>query len=342
MIHAWRYFFKDGRFPDARPIGNGNINDTYRVDFEQAGAPRTALIQRLNHLVFKQPEVVMENMVRVCRYLENQDYPYQSAAPIPAPDGSCLYQDEAGNFWRAFPFVENSFAPEGISDSHIAYEASRAYGAFARALRDFPVSVLVETIPGFHDTDQRWLYFLKTLAENPKGRAEETQPEIEAMFATKRVFDQISLLKQSGQLPLRVTHNDTKAGNILFHQKTLKALAVIDLDTVMPGTVLSDFGDMVRSFAPNAPEDSKDMPQLRLEVLDALKQGYLEATGEFLGKIERENLMLGAAWMAGEQALRFLTDWLAGDVYYKNSLPGLNLLRARNQLALFGSIEQIL
>ena len=163
----------------------------------------------------------------------------------------------------------------------------------------------------------------------------ETEAEIESMFLAKPVFDQISQLKKSGDLPLRVAHNDTKAGNVLFDTQTHKAVSVIDLDTVMPGTLLSDFGDMVRTFVPNCTEDSTSIPAQRTEVLEALKRGFLTETEAFLTQIEKDNLMLGGAWIIGEQALRFLTDWLAGDVYYKIKSPKHNLVRAQNQQALF-------
>ncbi len=335
MTHIASLFFHFDRFLGATPIGNGNINDTYRVELEIAGEQKTALLQRLNHLVFKQPVDVMDNTLRVCQHLAKQDYPYQVVAPLPALDGTFLRKDADGNYWRAFPFIENSFAPEGISNPNIAYEAARAYGAFARALRDFPADSLAETIPGFHDTDRRWQFFLKVLEENPAHRVAVTRPEIEAIFAAKPVFDKISRLKKSGELPQRVAHNDTKAGNVLFDLDSRKALAVIDLDTVMPGTLLSDFGDMVRTFAPDCTEDAPTTPALRSDVLDALTKGFLEETEGFITTTEKENLMLGAAWIVGEQALRFLTDWLAGDVYYKINAPEHNLVRARNQLALF-------
>jgi Ser/Thr protein kinase RdoA (MazF antagonist) len=335
MTHIASLFFHFDRFLGAISIGNGNINDTYRLDFEVSGTRKTALLQRLNHLVFKQPEEVMDNTLRICQHLAKQDYSYQIASPLPALDGTFLQKDEAGNYWRAFPFIENSFAPEGVSDPNIAYEAARAYGAFARALRDFPADSLAETIPGFHNTVQRWQVFLKVLEEDPTHRVAGTRSEIEAVFSAKPIFDNISQLKKSGELPLRVAHNDTKAGNVLFDLNTRKALAVIDLVTVMPGTLLSDFGDMVRTFVPDCAEDAASTPALRSDVLDALTQGFLEETDHFLTKTEKENLMLGAAWIVGEQALRFLTDWLAGDVYYKINAPEHNLVRARNQLALF-------
>jgi Ser/Thr protein kinase RdoA (MazF antagonist) len=336
-----RRFFQFDRWLGDSPVGSGNINDTYRIDFEKDGRRQTFLLQRLNHLVFTNPEAVMRNINLVCEHLAAQNFPYQIAAPVAAFDGHFLQKAEAGNFWRAFPFLENTFAPEDLPDAEIAYEGARAYGAFARALRDFSAEKLAETIPGFHDTDRRWEVFLKILEENPARRAAQTQPEIEAVFSAKPIFEKISLLKKSGALPLRVTHNDTKAGNVLFDSKSRKALAVIDLDTVMAGTLLSDFGDMVRTFAPDRREDDPAAPALRREVLDALQRGFLEETGDFLTEIEKENLLLGALWITGEQTLRFLTDWLAGDVYYKIRFPEHNLLRTRNQLALLGKLEKV-
>lgn len=334
-----RNFFHFDRWLGATAFGSGNINDTYRIDFEKNGVREVWLLQRLNHLVFRQPEAVMQNIRAVCEHLTGQDYPYRVVAPVAALDGKFLQNDDGGNCWRVFPFLENTFAPEGAPDAGIAYEAARAYGAFGRALRGFPAETLAETIPGFHDTDRRWEVFLEILEENPARRVAETRPEIEAMFSAKPIFEKISNLKKSGALPLRVTHNDTKAGNVLFDNSTRKALAVIDLDTVMPGTILSDFGDMVRTFVPDCPEDAPQAPTLRLDALDALQRGFLEETGDFLTKTEKENLLLGAAWITGEQALRFLTDWLAGDTYYKIRFPEHNLVRTRNQLALLDELR---
>jgi len=336
-----RLFFQFDRWLGAAAVGSGNINDTYRIDFEKNGKEETWLLQRLNHLIFKDPEAVSRNIQLVCEHLARQDFPYKIAAPVVALDGRFLQNDKEGNYWRVFPFFKNTFAPEGLADAEIACEGARAYGAFARALRDFPAEKLAETIPGFHDTDVRWQVFLEVLEKNPARRVETSEAEIEAIFAAKPVFEKISQLKKNGSLPLRVTHNDTKAGNVLFDQITRKALAVIDLDTVMPGTVLSDFGDMVRTFAPDRREDEPQKVSLRLDILDALQRGFLEQTADFLTPPEKENLLLGAAWITGEQALRFLSDWLAGDVYYKIRFPEHNLVRARNQLALFKKLRKV-
>ncbi|MBL7828523.1 MAG: aminoglycoside phosphotransferase family protein [Saprospiraceae bacterium] len=337
MLEIARHFFNFDRWLGAHPIGSGNINDTYRIDFERAGKLETFVLQRLNHQVFKNPEAVMTNIAKVTAWLENSDFPYLCPAPIPTLEGS-LYFLMDGNYWRVFPFLANTVTPEGNADPSTAYQAARAYGAFAHALCEFPASNLAETIPGFHDTDMRWTVFLQTLERDPVGRVGDCEAEISRMFRAKPVFDEISRLKKSGALPLRVTHNDTKAGNILFDSQSLQAVAVIDLDTVMPGVILSDFGDMVRTFVPTSREDSAEPVQLRLDMLQSLTDGFLEQTGGFLTEIEKENLLLGGAWITGEQALRFLSDWLAGDMYYKIQYPEHNLVRAKNQLDLFEAL----
>ncbi len=337
-----RQFFQVNRWLGSSPIGNGHINDTYRINFEENSRPSAYVLQRLNHEVFRQPEAVMDNIHRVTGYLAAQPaYPLAALAPVPTLSGHIFYFDAAGNYWRVFPLLENTFAPETIASPAEAHEAACAYGAFARALRDFPAHTLAETIPGFHDTDRRWQFFEDILKKNPVGRGIPAQPEIEAMWRAKPVFDQISGLKSSGALPLRVTHNDTKAGNVLLDSNSGRALAVIDLDTVMPGTILSDFGDMVRTFVPNRYEDDPDTENLtlRMEILDALTEGFLSEIADFLTATEREHLMLGAYWIVGEQALRFLTDYLAGDPYYKTSYPEHNLVRARNQLKVISALN---
>jgi Ser/Thr protein kinase RdoA (MazF antagonist) len=339
MLQIVSAFFDYDSAAEPTPIGKGNINDTYRVDFIYGGKNHSAIIQRLNHQVFKQPSVVMENTLMVCNFLREQEYPLEVPGPLKAKNGAYLVQDEQRNYWRAFPFVFNSYTPEGLATPEVAREAAWAYGSFARALRHFPAEKLTETIPGFHDTDQRWHYFLDILKHDPVGRANGVKPELEALFKAKPLFDFIGQLKRSGVLPLRVAHNDTKAGNVLFQLNTHKALAVIDLDTVMPGTLLSDFGDMVRTFAPSYPEDARELAVVRMDVLKALEEGFLSQTADFITEAEKKYLHTGAAWIIGEQALRFLTDWIAGDVYYKVSYPEHNLVRARNQLSLLKDIK---
>ncbi|MCC7505096.1 MAG: aminoglycoside phosphotransferase family protein [Saprospiraceae bacterium] len=341
MNRLFQKFLAYERWIGAEPVGSGNINDTYRVEVERGGGQERYLLQRLNHQVFKNPEAVARNIRQVATWLDRQkEYPYRIARPVAGLDGADLQRDEAGNYWRVFTFLDQCYTPETAAGPGEAFEAARAYGQFLYALRDFPVGQLSDTIPGFHDTDLRWMAFEKTLTEDPAGRVSDVQDEIARLYAAKPVFEKISRLKRQHDLPLRVTHNDTKAGNILLDNNTREVVAVIDWDTIMPGTVLSDFGDMVRTFAPDAYEDAvPDQLGLRENVLAALHQGFEHVTRGFLTTTEVEYLPLGARWIVGEQALRFLTDYLAGDVYYKIRHPEHNLIRAQNQLRLLDLVS---
>lgn len=330
-------FLRFDRLVNISPVGDGNINDTWRITVENQGNTQSFILQRINHRIFRDPAAVMQNIERVTAHISSSDFPYASPAPVRTVSGDLLCEYDNG-FWRVFPFLENTYVPDDQVTEEIAYEAARAYGAFARALGNFPARELSETIPGFHDTDRRWDTFLEVISSDPAGRVEGSRKEIEAMYAAKPLFDRISELKSSGALPVRVTHNDTKAGNILFDRQSNKAVAVIDLDTVMPGVILSDFGDMVRTFVPDRREDAPGEVSTRPEMLRALLEGFHSSTSGFLNETEQELLVTGGAWITGEQALRFLTDWLAGDVYYKISHPEHNLLRSRNQISLFNAL----
>ncbi len=324
------------------PIGDGNINDTYRVDYQEKGESLSFLLQRLNVQVFRQPDEVAANISALSGYLQHRsDYLLKVLNPMLTRAGSVFHRSETGDYWRAFPFFHNTIAPERLPNADQAYEAAKAYGMFLCALRDFPADTLYEVLPGFHDTDRRIDYFLQTIAADPVGRCAATAADIDQMLAARPIFAEISRLKTSGLLPRRVTHNDTKAGNVLLDQATGRAVAVIDWDTVMPGTVLSDFGDMARTFTSDRYEDDPaEGLVIRREPLQALQQGFLETTEGLLAKSERESLWLGAQWIIGEQALRFLADYLASDVYYKIAYPEHNLVRARNQLALLEALKR--
>lgn len=315
-------------------LGTGNINDTW-----QAGQ---YVLQRINTAVFKDPVSVMANWEKVAMHLAHQSaYTLRVPVPVTTLAGKSFLQVE-DSFWRMLPFFENTYAPEHLPSTTQAFEAASAYGRFLTALQDFPVDDLVEVLPGFHHTEARWSVFEQTIATDAVNRVNTTQTEIAQLYDAKAVFDQITALKRQGALPTRVTHNDTKAGNVLLDAHTHAAVAVIDLDTVMPGTVLSDFGDMVRTFVPDRYEDDPDADALtvRTEVLDALMRGFTTSTAGLLSSVEKEYLPLGGQWIVGEQALRFLNDYLAGDVYYKTAYPTHNLVRARNQLALLRALQR--
>jgi thiamine kinase-like enzyme len=322
-------------------IGDGNINDTYRVDFFSEKKEKTIiLLQRLNHKIFKTPFDLMDNWEVVADFLKSTDYPYKVPFPIRGKDNKTLYKTRKGEYWRVFPFFENTITPESTINPKLAYQAAYAYGIFLRSLAAFDAKKLAETIPNFHNTQQRWVYYLDILEKDPVGRKASVQTEIDALQAIWPIFDTITQLKSSGNLPLRATHNDTKAGNILLDKTSGEPVSIIDWDTIMPGTILSDFGDMVRSFSSNMVEDDPNFAdmQLQKEVIQSMCQGFMKATDGFLTKIEQSNLFLGGQWIIGEQALRFFTDYVAGDIYYKTKYADHNLVRTRNQLALFYKI----
>lgn len=319
------------------PVGEGLINQTWQFDTSDG----RWLLQKINTNLFRNPEALMNNFAAIARHLLNDaDYPLRVAAPVAAHDGRLFHTDPDGACWRVFPFFENTVAPERLPTPVQAYEAARAYAHFIKALRNFPAETLYEPLPGFHHTVARYAQFRTVLENDPVGRLAAVGQEVEAVLAAEKYALEVSDLIVSGQLPVRVTHNDTKAGNVLLDATTHHAVSVIDWDTVMPGTVLSDYGDMVRTFVSDRYEDDPaDGLHIRPDVLAALNKGFLEVAGSFLTPAEIEALPLGARWIVTEQALRFLTDYIAGDVYYKVTDAEHNLRRARNQLALLGALE---
>lgn len=330
-------FFGEEVQCQVEPFGSGLINDTYRVE---AADGRTVLLQRINHFVFTQPEVVMENIRRIAQYLEENQYPAVILQPIPTLDGRLTFLDEAGNYWRMFPFFTGTISIDQAVDAEQVYKAGQAYGEFARTLAGMDVETagIEETIPGFHDSVSRLQFFEEVLAANPTGRLTDAAPEVGAVKAHQHLFFYIAALP----LPLRITHNDTKINNVLFDRSGDRVRGVIDWDTIMPGVILSDFGDMVRTMTPSHDENHRDTEQVKLIVpyFEALCRGFLPKLQEVLTPLERKNLVKGAQWIVLEQALRFLTDYLRGDVYYKISYPEQNLLRTRNQLALFEALKE--
>lgn len=330
-------FFGEEVQCQVEPFGSGLINDTYRVELADG---RAVLLQRINHFVFKQPEVVMENIRRIAQYLEDRHYPAVILKPIPTVGGNLTFQDEAGNYWRIFPFFPNTISIDQATDAEQVYLAGQAYGEFACTLAGMNAETagIEETIPGFHDSVARLQFFEEVLATNPTGRLADAAPEVGALKANQHLFFYIAALP----LPLRITHNDTKINNVLFDRPGGRVRGVIDWDTIMPGTLLSDFGDMVRTMTPSHDENYRDTEKVKLIVpyFEALCRGFLPKLQGVLTPLERKNLVKGAQWIVLEQALRFLTDYLRGDVYYKITYPEQNLLRTRNQLALFEALRE--
>ncbi len=337
MESVIRQFFGHQDNVKCAPFGNGHINDSFKLEIKDADTPGNFLLQRLNHLVFTHPEFVMENIRLVSNYLADPNYPLENLAPIPDRDGRYLYRNKEGDYWRAFPFFENTVAFDTAETAEQAYEAAKAFGTFAHALADLDASTLRPTIPGFHDGQKRLTYFLELLKKAVPGRLATAQKEVEAIVKNQFIFKKIASLR----LPLRIAHHDTKINNVLFDITTARAVCVIDLDTVMPGIVLSDFGDMMRTYTSPTDEDEADLSkvEMRRPFFEAIWEGYLEAMGDLLSEVEQKNLAEGGAWLTLMQAVRFLGDYLQGDVYYKTDYPEHNLVRARNQLALFHSMR---
>lgn len=331
-------FFDFQKIISLTPHGSGHINDTFKVELQQGGVMKTYLLQRLNHQVFRLPEVVMQNIRLVAEHLSRQDYPLKNLTPLPATDGKLLHQDEEGNYWRFFPFFEKTITFDKVETPEQAYQAALAFGTFARALDGMDASKLRPSIPGFHDGEKRLAYFREVLSRAIPERLKAAQAEVAEVLQHQLIFKKIASLK----LPLRVIHHDTKINNLLFDAETLQPLCVIDLDTVMPGIILSDFGDMMRTFTSPAEEDEADLSkvEMRRPVFEAIQMGFLDKMGALLSATERESLAEGGPWLTLMQVLRFLADYLEGDVYYKTNYPEHNLVRAKNQLALFHSMRR--
>ena len=337
-----------GRFIDGAPHGSGHINDTFAVRFDDGGNRVRYVLQRVNHEVFKDVPAVMENVDRATRHitasLEQQglsDRPRRVMALIPARTGSTYHVDPGGNYWRAFPFIEGATSYDVLTSHGQAYEVARAFGTFQTMLADLPEPPLHETIPKFHDGPARFRAFLNALERDPLNRAADAGPEIAFLVDNASAFDRLPALVSSGALPLRATHNDCKSNNVLIDDVTGEGICVIDLDTLMPGLVLYDFGDMVRTSTCPVPEDwpvPSDV-QMDLERFKYLTHGYLASAGEFLTSAEKEQLVFSGKVITLTIGARFLTDYLQGDTYFKIHRPDHNLDRCRVQFALVRSIS---
>jgi len=336
-----------GRFIDGAPHGSGHINDTFAVRFDDKGHRVRYVLQRVNHEVFKDVPAVMENVDRATRHisasLERQEVADRSRRAmtlIPTTDGGTYHVTPSGDYWRAFQFVEGATSYDVLTTHDQAHEVARAFGKFQTMLADLPDPPLHETIPKFHDGPGRFRAFLDALERDPLNRAADAGPEIAFLVDNADAFDRLPALVSSGALPLRATHNDCKSNNVLIDNATGEGICVIDLDTLMPGLVLYDFGDMVRTSTCPVPEDSQILEdvQMDLERFTYLTHGYLASAGEFLTSAEKEQLVFAGKVITLTIGARFLTDHLLGDTYFKTHRPDHNLDRCRVQFALVRSI----
>lgn len=320
-------------------FGRGNINDTWKLTVSENGQTRPYLLQRLNHQVFKQPEQVMANISNVARHLAAKNFDQGILHPCADSAGQTLFCDPTGNYWRVFPFFEHTTTLETANSPGQALVASEAFGTFLEALSDLNPASLYETIPGFHNSVARLAVFQEAVAKDAAGRLSEVRAEVEMVQQESSLFHSLFNLN----LPVRAVHNDAKIGNILLDERAKKAVAVIDWDTIMPGYLLSDLGDIARTMAASCAEDEADLAKVafRMPVFEAICNGFIPPLRHILTPAERAALHLAPRWIILEQAMRFLGDYLAGDTYYKISHPLHNIERARNQLALYHSaLEQ--
>lgn len=330
------------------PYGNGHINDTFLLSCDDAGTERKYILQRMNRSIFKNPCNLMENVANVTAYLRKMitarggDPDRETLNVIKTKNGENFYEDSLHNFWRIFLFIDGTVCQEKVESREDFYDSGVAFGGFQQLLAGYPADTLHETIPLFHHTPSRFRDFKKAVAEDPLGRAHTVQAEIE--FALEREADTHVLtdLLKKGKLPLRVTHNDTKLNNILFDAKTKKALCIIDLDTVMPGLSLYDFGDSIRFGASTGAEDERDLSKIELDLslFEAFTRGFLEGCAGSLTPSETSLLPMGAKLMTYECGIRFLADFLVGDTYFKIHRENQNLDRARTQFKLVADMEK--
>jgi hypothetical protein len=337
-----------GGFLEAFPFGEGHINDTYLVCLRQSnGEVRKVILQRINHAVFPNPEAVMHNIERVSVHLQQKvrlagkNPQRHTIRLVQASDGRSFYRTETGDIWRMMDFIEGAQTYQRSRNPQHYYNAAKAFAEFLRALRDLPVGELLVTIPDFHHTPKRFQAFLKAIERDPANRARNVKPEIEFIMAREGEMGVLVDLVDQGAMPERVTHNDTKLDNVMIDNHSGEGICVIDLDTVMPGLVVFDFGDAVRSGANQAAEDATDVSRVTFDlvIFEHLAQGFLDATRDWLMPVEIEHLAFGARLITLEQGMRFLTDFLNGDTYYKTLWPEHNLARTQTQLKLVTEME---
>lgn len=325
---------------DASTYGNGHINDTYYVKNSEY------ILQKINTKIFLNPDELMENVVNVTEFLREKikaaggNPDRETLTVIKTVDGKNFYRDTDGSCYRAYIFIKDTITIENDRTVEDMYNAGKGFGKFACMLSDFPVEKLYDTIVDFHNTPKRVEALKKAVAEDKAGRADSIQAEIDFALKNAEFADVVVKGMADGSIPLRVTHNDTKINNILFDAETKEATAVIDLDTVMPGSMLYDFGDALRIGASTGAEDETDLSKVSfdLEIFKRFTEGYLEESGDSLTEREIELLGFSAKLLTYECGIRFLTDYLNGDTYFKIHREHHNLDRARNQFKLVEDI----
>lgn len=330
------------------PIGSGHINTTYLAKYKEDDIIVSYVVQKVNTNVFKNIDDLMSNVFAVTAFLrdkikENDGDPCRETLNyMKTINGDLFYRDD-DDCYRAYRFVDNSKCCDSVCSAEVFEKSGIAFGRFQKYLSDFPAETLKETIPNFHNTVWRFENeFMPALEKNKSGRLDSCKEEIDFVIKRRNDCSRLVDLVENGELPIRVTHNDTKLNNVLFDAESDEAICVIDLDTVMPGLALYDFGDSIRFGANTCAEDEKDVEKVRIDLdyFKAYVRGFLSEAGESLSQTEKDNLAFSAKLMTLECGMRFLTDYLNGDTYFKTAYPEHNLVRARNQFALVADMEK--
>ncbi len=338
-------FKLDGEPGSCESYGSGHIHDTYLVQSLSGNTEFKYILQKINTYVFRQPDVIMANIIRISEHF-NQPGGSSGQSIIPklilTTGGDACYRGDDGSYWRCYVFVPDTISYDRVEDPAIAREAARCFGRFSFSLKDLPAGEIGITIPDFHNLEYRYEEFSGALETAGQLRLKQASQEIKAVERYRDFTGIFHKLSEEKNLPVRICHMDTKLNNVLIDKDSGKGICVIDLDTVMPGSVLSDFGDMVRTFTNKSDEDQPDLSEVycRTDIYRALAWGYLSETLPMLEQVEADHLLFGAKFIILMQAVRFLTDYLKNDVYYKTGYNEHNLVRTRNQLKLLSSIEQ--
>ena len=339
MLNFAKNFKLNGTPIYYKEFGSGHINTTYKMVCDSGCE---YILQKINTNTFKQPIMLMENLASITAHLMNKvNNSREVLTLVPTINGHSHIVSEDGDYWRVFDFVANSICLQSPETPDDFYESAVAFGRFVALLIDFPAHTLGETIPHFHDTVKRYQDFKEALIKDPLSRAKDVQKEIEFVLSREIFASTFMDLIESGELPVRVTHNDAKLNNVLFDKHTRKGLCVIDLDTVMPGVVMNDFGDAIRFGASTGAEDEKDLSKIEmsLELFEAFTRGFLKSCKEYLTPLEISLLPEGAKMMTLECGMRFLGDYISGDTYFKIHYPTQNLDRFRTHMKLVSDME---
>lgn len=342
------YDFK-GEYYDFGTLNNGHINNTYVLNFDFDGVKKCYILQQINVNVFRDPDALMSNYVGVTEHIRRKvieaggNPKRESIKVYKTKDNKPYYKDKEGRYWRVINYVINTVSYNFPENSDICRRAGKTFGNFQKLLADYPAETLAETIPNFHNTVSRYADFEAAVKADKAGRAASVQKEIEFVVNRKKDCSVLLDLLEKGELPIRVTHNDTKLNNVLFDKKTGEGICVVDLDTVMPGLSLYDFGDSLRFAGNTADEDEKDLTKVKfnMEFYRSYTEGYLSAAGDSLTETEVYYLPFSCKVMTLECGIRFLTDYLNGDVYFRIAYPEQNLDRCHTQFKLVEEIEKL-